>query len=128
MNARLKSGILIAAVAALAVFPLILVKQPAAGPAGTQTGLFRGTDDQASTAVQTLAPGYTPWFTSIYKTPSPEIDSLLFALQAALGAGFIGYYIGYSRGRATGKAPQPVAAPDTRDTFVFCEKSAENKR
>jgi cobalt/nickel transport protein len=35
----------------------------------------------------------------LYEPPSDEIESLLFALQAALGAGFIGYYIGYKRGK-----------------------------
>jgi cobalt/nickel transport protein len=32
--------------------------------------------------------------------PSGEIGSLLFALQAALGAGFIGYWYGCSKTRA----------------------------
>jgi cobalt/nickel transport protein len=103
MNARLKNGLLITAVAALAILPLIIVKHPAAGPDGKQVEIFKGADDQASTAIQVLAPGYKPWFKSIYKSPSPEIDTLLFALQAAIGAGFIGYYVGYSRGRAKDK-------------------------
>ncbi len=37
---------------------------------------------------------YEPWFESLWKPPSGEIESLLFASQAALGAGVIGYYIG----------------------------------
>ena len=32
---------------------------------------------------------WKPW-----EPPSGEIESLLFALQAAIGAGFIGYYVG----------------------------------
>ncbi len=109
MSARLKNGIMIAVVAALAISPLILVKRPPAGVDGKQAELFKGSDDQASTAIQSLAPGYKPWFQSIYKTPSPEIDSLLFALQAAVGAGFIGYYVGFSRGRAKENSSKPVA-------------------
>ena len=35
--------------------------------------------------------------------PSGEIESLLFALQAAIGAGFIGYFIGYTRGKSKQK-------------------------
>ena len=38
-------------------------------------------------------------FNSIWEPPSGEIESLLFALQAAIGAGFIGYFIGYIRGK-----------------------------
>jgi cobalt/nickel transport protein len=108
MSARLKNGILIAAVAALAIVPLIIARQPTAGPDGVRAGIFKGSDDQASAAVQTLAPGYKPWFSSIYNSPGPEIDTLLFALQAAIGAGFIGYYIGYSRGRAKEKSQKAV--------------------
>ncbi|NLN22191.1 MAG: cobalt ABC transporter substrate-binding protein CbiN, partial [Syntrophomonadaceae bacterium] len=34
-----------------------------------------------------------------WEPPSGEIESLLFALQAAIGAGFIGYYLGFVKGR-----------------------------
>ncbi len=100
MNTRLKNGILIAAVAAVTILPLVIVKHPTARADGTQAVVFKGSDDQAAAAVKTIAPGYKPWFAPIFKTPSPEIDTLLFTLQAAIGAGFIGYYVGYSRGRA----------------------------
>lgn len=100
MSGRLKTGIIISTVAALTIIPLLIVKQPAPGPDGTRTELFKGSDDQAAAAIGKLAPAYKPWFSSLFKSPSPEIDSLLFALQAAIGAGFIGYYAGYSRGRA----------------------------
>lgn len=106
MRARLKSGLLIAAVGALTISPLILVKYPAIGPDGKKVELFTGADDQASAAIQALAPGYKPWYQSIYKSPSPEIDNLLFALQGAIGAGFIGYYAGYSRGRVKQNSTQ----------------------
>jgi cobalt/nickel transport protein len=36
----------------------------------------------------------------VWKPPSPEIESLLFALQAALGAGVIGYVVGRIHGAA----------------------------
>ena len=48
-----------------------------------------------------------PWAHSIWTPPSGEIESLLFALQAAFGAIIIGYFLGYYRGLAKGK----VAAP-----------------
>ena len=99
MNARIKNGSLIVAVAALAIIPLLIAKQTATGPDGKTVEAFRGADDQASAAIQAMAPDYKPWYQSIYKSPGPEIDNLLFALQGAIGAGFIGYYVGYCRGR-----------------------------
>jgi cobalt/nickel transport protein len=129
MTGRLKNGILIAAVLALAIIPLIMVGQPHTGPEGKKTELFKGSDDQALAAIQALAPDYKPWFTSIYKTPSTEIESLLFALQAAIGAGFIGYYIGYARGRAKQQTPQMLASHESPELHtsgrLFCDKNAE---
>lgn len=84
------------AVAVLVAVPLWMVQKPAPGPDGKEVEIFRGADDQAKDVIGTLAPGYTPWFTPMMEPPSGEIGSLLFALQAALGAGFIGYYLGMS--------------------------------
>ena len=64
---------------------------------------FTGTDDQAKTAIAASHPGYIPWFEPLWEPPSDEIESLLFALQAALGAGLLGYYIGFKRGQAQGR-------------------------
>jgi len=60
---------------------------------------FEGADGQAEEAITEINTNYKPWFSPVWEPPSGEIESLLFALQAALGAGFIGYYIGYARGR-----------------------------
>lgn len=46
-----------------------------------------------------VAPDYEPWFQPLLEPPGGETESLLFALQAALGAGVIGYAIGLYRGR-----------------------------
>jgi cobalt/nickel transport protein len=54
--------------------------------------------------VQKLRPGYEPWTTPVWEPPSSEIASLLFALQAALGAGFLGYYFGVRHAEAKAKA------------------------
>jgi cobalt/nickel transport protein len=62
--------------------------------------MFSGADGQAEGVITELYPDYEPWFTSLWEPQSGEIESLLFALQAAIGAGFIGYYIGFSRGKA----------------------------
>jgi cobalt/nickel transport protein len=50
--------------------------------------------------IGTIAPDYKPWFKPLMEPPSGEIESLLFALQAAAGAGFIAYYLGVSMTRA----------------------------
>ncbi|TDA63806.1 MAG: energy-coupling factor ABC transporter substrate-binding protein [Clostridia bacterium] len=59
---------------------------------------FAGSDGQAQEAITAVAPGYQPWFSSLWQPPSPEVETLLFSLQAAAGAGFVGYYLGYVQG------------------------------
>lgn len=56
--------------------------------------LFAGADEQAMALIGDLNPDYEPWFAPLFEPPSGEIESLLFALQAALGAGLLGYYFG----------------------------------
>jgi cobalt/nickel transport protein len=60
---------------------------------------FAGADSQAKGMIGELAPNYEPWFSSFWEPPSGEIESLLFSLQAAIGAVFIGYVIGFGRAR-----------------------------
>ena len=48
-----------------------------------------------------------PWAHSIWKPPSGEIESLLFALQAAFGSLIIGYFLGYYRAMAKMNAASP---------------------
>lgn len=61
---------------------------------GAKGGEFAGADDQAEDVIAEINKDYKPWFESLWEPPSGEIESLLFASQAALGAGVIGYYIG----------------------------------
>jgi cobalt/nickel transport protein len=63
---------------------------------------FAGSDGQAMAAVTTIQPDYQPWFGWVWEPPA-EIASGLFALQAALGAGILGYYLGFKRGQARGR-------------------------
>ena len=65
-------------------------------------GGFGGSDDQGMAAIGTLAPDYRPWFKPLWMPPSGEVENLLFSLQAAAGAGLLGYYFGYRRGRQRG--------------------------
>ncbi len=59
---------------------------------------FGGADGLAEQAISEVAPTYKPWFENIWQPPGGETESLLFALQAALGSGFLGYYFGLKRG------------------------------
>jgi cobalt/nickel transport protein len=61
---------------------------------------FGGSDDAGSAAIAALRPGFKPWFHPLWTPPGPEIESLLFAVQAAFGAGIIGYVIGRIHGAA----------------------------
>ena len=97
---RYQNALMMIAVVVLVAIPLWMVQKPATGPDGTEVAIFQGADDQAKDVISKLAPGYRPWFKPLMEPPSGEIGSLLFALQAALGAGFIGYYLGVSTTRA----------------------------
>jgi cobalt/nickel transport protein len=93
---RHQNLILLIAVVLLAALPLWLVQKPAPAADGKQVEIFAGADDQARDLIGTIAPDYRQWFKPLLEPASGEIASLLFALQAALGAGFIGYYLGVS--------------------------------
>ena len=93
---RHQNLILLIAVVLLAVFPLWLVQKPAPDADGKEVEIFAGADDQAKDLIAEIAPDYQQWFEPLIEPASGEIASLLFALQAAIGAGFIGYYLGVS--------------------------------
>lgn len=76
---------------------------------------FAGADGQAMAAVATLQPDYQPWFSPIWQPPSAEIEGLLFALQAAIGAGLLGYYLGLRRGQSQSQAQARARQPDRVD-------------
>ncbi|MFD7085844.1 energy-coupling factor ABC transporter substrate-binding protein [Streptomyces sp. NPDC059918] len=112
-NAKI-NGLLLLLVAALAVLPIAL------GMGEGKEEPFTGADAQAETAITELDPEYEPWFSPLYEPPSGEVESALFALQAALGAGVLAYYFGVRKGRrqaaaagAAGAAGAPAAAPHT---------------
>ncbi|WP_320775774.1 energy-coupling factor ABC transporter substrate-binding protein [Streptomyces sp. CRN 30] len=101
--------LLLLAVAVLAVIPLVF------GLGDHKEEPFTGADAEAETAITELEPEYEPWFSPLYEPPSGEIESALFAAQAALGAGVLAYYFGLRRGRRQG-AEQALA--DRRDASV----------
>lgn len=85
--------ILLSVVVILLVFPFVFYHG-----LGEDQGYFSGSDDQGSAAIEST--GYHPWISSIWEPPSPEIESLLFAVQAAIGALIVGYVLGYYHGQA----------------------------
>jgi cobalt/nickel transport protein len=93
---RYQNLLMMIAVVVLVAIPLWTVQKPAPGPDGKDVEIFTGADGQAKELIGKIIPGYQPWFKPLMEPPSGEIESLLFALQAALGAGFIGYYLGMS--------------------------------
>lgn len=93
---KLRNWLILATVVLLTVLPLWLAAPPAIGPDGIPGEAFGGADNKAQEAIGEIAPGYRPWFSPLIEPASDEIASLLFALQAALGAGFIGYWLGAS--------------------------------
>lgn len=69
----------------LCVFPLLWNKDSD----------FAGTDAQAGELIMKIAPDYQPWTESWWSPPGSETESLLFCLQAALGAGVFCFCAGY---------------------------------
>ncbi len=104
MNKNWQNGLMLLAVIVLISYPLLTVKAAKVAPGQEAVALFTGADGQAEAVIRQLAPDYQPWATPVMEPPSGEIESLLFALQAALGAGFIGYYFGVRRERARQRA------------------------
>lgn len=69
---------------AIVVIPLIMIKDSE----------FEGADDMAEEVITEISPDYEPWFEPLWEPPGGETESLLFSLQAAIGAGIIGYFFG----------------------------------
>jgi cobalt/nickel transport protein len=110
--------LLLLVVAALAVLPLAL------GLGDHKKEPFTGADGEAETAITEIEPDYRPWFSPLYEPPSGEIESALFSLQAALGAGVLAYYFGLHRGRRQGEA-RARAQLDGADTGPVAALEAE---
>ena len=86
---------LIAAVVAIFALSFILAPKP------TDAESFAGSDSVVTQVIEDE--GYEPWFSPIFEPGSGEIESGLFALQAALGAGLLGFALGNLRGRSSAR-------------------------
>ncbi len=107
---RYQNLLLLIGVVVLVAFPLWMVRKPAPGPDGKEVEIFAGADVQAQEMISKVSPGYRPWFKPIMEPPSGEVETCLFAFQAALGAGFIGYWYGCAATRARMRREQDGAA------------------
>ncbi|NLV85814.1 MAG: energy-coupling factor ABC transporter substrate-binding protein [Clostridiales bacterium] len=88
-NRGMLAIILILLCTIIAIIPLTYIKDSE----------FGGADDEAEELIAEVAPDYKPWAENIFEPPGGETESLLFCLQAALGAGLIGLGFGYLIGR-----------------------------
>lgn len=96
--------VLLALVVAMFVLSMVLGgRHTAEGEEG-----FAGTDDAAAQAAEKA--GAKPWIQPIFEPNSGEVESGLFALQAALGAGIVGYGLGRMAGRKKGREEALAAA------------------
>ena len=78
---------------------------------------FGGSDDAGSTVVEEINGGYTPWFESFWEPPSGEVESLLFCVQSAIGAGICGFVLGrISRKPKTSASEDDAALTDQKQT------------
>lgn len=85
-----KNLILLIIVISITVLPLVIIKNSD----------FTGADAKAENVIMAINPNYKPWAKNLIELPGSEIESLMFALQAAIGAGILGYILGYFKGRS----------------------------
>ena len=88
-----KNLILIGIVIILAAFPLWYCRDAE----------FGGADGMAGDLITETNPDYEPWFEPILEPASGEVESMLFALQAAIGAGVVGFILGRITKKPDGK-------------------------
>lgn len=98
------AGVLVAVLVAIFALSFFLAPDAAEGDES-----FVGTDSVVTELLEER--GVEPWFTPIFEPGSGEIESGLFALQAALGAGVFGFALGNLRGRSKGRREQAEATP-----------------
>ncbi len=88
-----------------AVIAVLFVASFFYGMAANPDSEFGGADGQAEEVIAEIDADYVPWTEDSwisnmkFEPPGGETESLLFALQAAIGAIVIGYFFGYYKGK-----------------------------
>lgn len=100
-KSRRTTIVLLAAIVVMFVLTLVIGGQVNKDQAAS----FLGTDSAATTAIADT--GYEPWWQPI-TTLAPEVESGLFAMQAAIGAGLLGFFLGTLRERRRHPAADPT--------------------
>ncbi|GAB6180948.1 energy-coupling factor ABC transporter substrate-binding protein [Desulfotomaculum defluvii] len=86
---RLLNSVLLGTVIIIFLIPLLFLPNAE----------FEGADGQIEKVIIQVDQNYQPWVEPLWEPPSTEVESFLFALQAAIGAGIMGYIIGFWRGK-----------------------------
>jgi cobalt/nickel transport protein len=68
---------------------------------------FKATDSKNNDAIEAVKPGYEPWFQPVIKPSGGEVETFLFAVQSAIGAGVTGYILGLYKGRTERENQHP---------------------
>jgi len=85
--------LLLAIVSALILFPLAYYNH----------ANYSSSDENVAELIAREKPQHQPWFAPVWEPPGKEVESFIFVLQGALGAGFVGFYLGYLKGKKEGK-------------------------
>jgi cobalt/nickel transport protein len=79
---------------------------------------FKATDSINVTAIESVKPDYKPWFEPVIKPSGGEIETFLFATQAAIGAGITCYILGLYKGRTERrKQDEQILSIEYQDTL-----------
>lgn len=78
-----RTAIMVLIIIGLVAFPLLFESKAVSAPSS---------DDQGPAWI--LSTGYIPWVHPLWEPPNSDMEAGLFALQAAFGAGIMGYIFG----------------------------------
>lgn len=74
----------------LVVLGLLTVTFLLGSPKAGEEDRFTGSDAKATALVEASHPDYQPWFQPFFQPASSELESGLFAIQAAIGGMIVG--------------------------------------
>lgn len=91
MSGKVKTAIILLLLCVIiAIIPLAIIKDSE----------FGGADGAAEEVITEINPEYEAWAAPVLEPPGGETESLLFCIQAAIGAGIFAYGFGVLRERS----------------------------